>query len=454
MPDANTEKLAKSGDIKAMIELGQWYSSRADTNPLNGKTGLSWYKKAMDKGSEEGRWLYIEALLDGIDGKVKVKDALKLINKQRDANYANKIYEKGVAKQMTESGQAYLLCASELGNPYADYLIAVIYLKGKNLLKDVKIKKNEGLDRLTKLANSDFSPAVVKLSLEKISSEWQYKCSSMNPSLVKYQDLLFAIGQDDMDMFYNLIKCKGKSRNIKNYVEWTDSISKKYSSTSFGGDYVGIMIECAPLNTDTVLIDRLKSYIAPTHKAGWHRIDLMELKVPERQMSAAKRILDDASYRNMWQSVYNDVLVPQSKKGNLTALKMLYDKGYTQYNLGIPASVLVQAYKGGMKQALPGILKAAEELDEDAIAFLCKDAATGTAEMQGTLGLVYANKSYAKHNDATARKWLDLAVRNGNSDYKQKCLHLYKVSAPKQEKKKVPQKKSSGVEFQESGIRR
>lgn len=467
-PDATLEAQAKKGDVIAMIKLGKWYAGLA-SNKDNGKAAVEWFKKSADKGSDDARWLYAGALAEGLPGKIKIKDALKAVEGRTDERARNDFYRKGCLTPETGIGQANLMLAAEMGSEKALFRLANLYMDNKMEIERVSPSncRTTALSYMEKAAMADYAPAIIWLAEEyakddKIKeSKIRSRVDRIDPAQITAEDMVVVAGAKNWPVFESMVDIKARSLSQSDYLLLMRSIFGMPEGKADDGKAMRLMSPKFQFTTDTVQIIRFKPIANFLGGGEKGRVCLMDIAtgVPTRQLAAARELINMPKISaDATQRVIN-TLTELAHNGYPTAYKdlckiILRGSDFSDKEL----QMLCDAYDNGYPDGLDKILQQALRQNKVAVAWLEANAATGTAEMQGTLGSIYAMEDSPFYDKKKAKQWLERAAANGEPAYKNRFPELFENKTAKKptsdKNKNKNKKKTSGASFQESGLKR
>ena len=442
-PAKELEKRAKKGDITAMVQMGDHYNCLRPANYDNSKKAAGWYKKAMEKGSVEGRVRYALIMAEGSTGKVKEKDAIKAVTGLTNDSVAQVFFERGIRQSRSKAGQALLYCAATMGSPQALYELALLYDINAMLIKKEWSSYNltKAIQLMEDAGSRNFVPALVWV-VDAYSSrrkepdnerKWRSRLYSVSAGNVSVDDAVFAAGHFDrhsVAIIYRLLsQGKTDSEALQLAEEAARRLDGPYRNTA-----INTIISNMPQRIDRGVYDRM-----------------MEVGGKGLDDNAEKHMLMAGTYLGDEEAVMDVVT------------KMLNSTAYNEAEHAAAEEQLTRMAAAGDKRATWCLIRLLMRFPEgsprtaDAIPYLLKLADSGDAEAQGTLGGLYAEGRGVTSDTKEARKWLDRAAKGGMPEFKEKYQYLYesKKPAPKKQKRTTkPARPKPDTEFLESGMGR
>lgn len=465
-PDSNLESLAKKGDIPAMIQLGKWYSG-ISSNKDNGKAAAEWFKKAMEKGSDEGRWLYAGALAEGLTGKVKIKDAIKVIDGKKDKDAGEEFYRKGRIALETEAGQANLILAAEMGSEKALYILGNLFINNKIAIRELSAGSNRknALAYMERAASAGYIPAIMWLvneygADEKIKqADMQKKLSGISHHQITIDDIKIVSEFRNWNVLERIATLKSRFMSQSDYIDLMRELLQSPAGKVERGKPLATLAAGFRETSDTVLIDKFKPIADFVGGDLTERLFRMELftGLPYRQLRAIRKHLSHTVNRipPAIRDSAIDTLISLTNKGYIDAHKDLCKIIMEKYDLtNRNVTILCNAYDNGVTDGLDKILQAALRRNKIAVNWLESHAATGSADIQGTLGCVYGADDSPFYDKKKAKHWLETAARNGKPEYKKNFPELFEKESPQPKTSDKNNKKRSNTSFQESGLKR
>lgn len=476
VPDKALEKRAKSGDVKSMVELGNWYAARK-SNIQYSKKAHKWYKNAWKNGSQEAAVLYAGAIADKYDGgKEKLINVKKVLEGVKDSIAGERFLEKYQADPKTAIGHRNLFCAAELGNAKACYILGVLYAND-----DMLIYSADPIHSMRKANN--YAPAIIWLHNYAESGTYVYPPHKKlindnylrlqeNPQLVTWDDVDFIARQGDQKILYELMSLKRKNDVDTRCIDILEGLYKDRSKILGAERIMTIIGALIPLSSPTEIIDGLRKFSADRVPDLYKFSYIMDLaSTPERRNNAFEYLFKSELKSNEKASI-ESVAKTLIRKGDNDGYKYfikLTSNDVDELNTS-DFQLYFDAFENGILESEPFILKRIRQKCSNwwteynlspYIKWLDDNAQKGSADFQGFMGEIYA--SIESYPYTKAKYWLDMAAKNGNSSYKQKYIRVYETpkSNPTPQKTKSPQPKQQqqqqpkgGIKFQESGLKR
>ena len=467
-----TESLAKKGDIVAMVEMGDYYAALAPATYDNAKKAASWYKKAMEKGSATGRFRYAEIMANGSTGSVKHKDAIKALAMTSNDSVATRFYNEGMKAPRQASGQALLYCAATMGYAPALYELALLYESNSmqikregekyNLTKAIQLMEDAGRQNFVPALTWVISAYTSKRKEPENVNKWRGYLSMVKPGDVDVRDAVFAQKYNDTYAIYNIYELL--TRN-KSYAETIDLARNTTSSlTPMNAKYAleGIFRNL-PIFQDAEYYSVLKNIIK-SNNIDLRRYDkLLLIGVENNDAEAFRQIagymLSTPSFLTEARDKIESFLRTSADAGNTSdaflLAEMLCRIDPTTARRSEAVKYYIESNSDLANEKIASL--AYDNGTATAVDYIRKRANAGDADAQGWLGKMYAYGKGVGKDLKEAKKWLDKAELNGQAQYKRECYFVYPSESPKstaKPKQKATEKKTSGIDFQQSKEKR